>query len=56
MKRELYILVDEELGYFVNNLHEQMEREKMPYALVGGTAVQAHILKRLSDKTGKEFI
>jgi len=53
MKRELYTLADEELGYFVNNLHEQMEKEDIPYILVGGTAVQAHILKRLTDRTRK---
>lgn len=55
MKRELYSLSDEEFAYFVNNLHRQMGKEKIPYILVGGTAVQAHILKRLSDKTGKNL-
>jgi hypothetical protein len=55
MKRELYTLADEELGYFVNNLHEQMEKEHIPYVLVGGTAVQTHVLKRLIYKTGKNL-
>ena len=55
MKRELYMLSDEELAYFVDNLHRQIEKEGMPYVLVGGTAVQVHVLKRLSNKTGKNL-
>ena len=52
-KRELYNLGDEELLYLVHNLGKQMSKEEMPYLLVGGTAVQAHILKRLHERTGK---
>jgi len=53
MKRELYTLADEEFGYFISNLHEQMKKEDLSYVLVGGTAVQAHIFKRLTDQTKK---
>ena len=55
MKRELYNLTDEEFAYFVSNLHKQMEAEKLPYVLVGGAAVQAHVLDRMCRKTGKNI-
>jgi hypothetical protein len=55
MKRELYNLANEELAFFVDRLHKQMEKEEIPYILVGGTAIQAHVLQRLSNKTGKNL-
>jgi hypothetical protein len=55
-KRQVYNLADEEFAFFVNKLHEQLQREKIPYVLVGGVAVQAHVLKRLHEKTGKSLI
>ncbi len=55
MKRELYNLTDEEFAFFVNNLHKQTKNRKISYVLVGGTAVQAHVLNRLCNKTGKNL-
>jgi len=55
MKRELYDLTDEEFAYFADNLNKQMNEKKISYVLVGGTAVQAHVLKRLCAKTGKNL-
>lgn len=55
MKRELYDLSDEEFAYFVDNLNKQMNEKEIPYILVGGTAVQAHVFKRLCAKTGKNL-
>jgi len=53
MKREIYNLSDEELAYLIGNLDEKMNAEKIPYIIVGGTAVQAQVLKRLHQKTGR---
>lgn len=53
MKRELYDLTDEEFAFFTNHLNDQLNEKKIPYVLVGGTAVQAHVLSRLCSKTGK---
>ena len=55
MKRELYDLTDEEFAFFVNNINKQMKNRKISYVLVGGTAVQAHVLHRLCSKTGKNL-
>ena len=55
MKKALYNLCDEEFAYFVNKFNEQISKREMSYILVGGTAVQAHVLKRLCNKTGKNL-
>ncbi len=53
MKRALYDLTDEEFAFFVNNFGKQMDESQIPYILVGGAAIQAHIIKRGCTKTGK---
>jgi|TARA_B100001971_G_C18167721_1_gene525231 hypothetical protein len=53
MKRELYNLGDQEFGTFVNVLHQSLEKAELPYIFVGGTAIQAHILKRICNRERK---
>ncbi len=50
MKRELYNLGNEEFAFFVNRAGEALNKIGVPYTFVGGSAVQAHTLKRLCEK------
>jgi len=50
MKRELYNLGNEEFALFVNKTEEILKDLRIPHTFVGGTAVQAHTLKRLCEK------
>jgi hypothetical protein len=56
MKRELYNLTDEQLSFLVTTLDKEMHEEGMQYIVVGGVAVQAHMLKRLHEKTGMTLV
>jgi len=49
VKRELYDLSDEEFGFFVTKVGEELDNRKIPYISVGGTAIQAYVLKGLCD-------
>ena len=55
MKRALYDLTNEEFAYFANKLCEQLNEREIKYILVGGTAVQAHVLGRLCNQNGKNL-
>jgi hypothetical protein len=48
MKRALYTLANEEFGFFVNQLTKEFKKQEIPHIFVGGTAVQAHILSKLT--------
>lgn len=50
MKREKYDLADEEFAFFVTRVGEQLTEREIPYIVVGGTAVQAHMLSGLCGK------
>ncbi len=50
MKREIYNLGDEEFAFFINRIAEELRYRDIPYAFVGGVAVQSQILKRLTKK------
>ena len=51
-KRGLFSLADEEFAHFVTEVGKGLDRAEIPYIFVGGTAVQMHSLKRLSQKWG----
>lgn len=49
-KRFLYDLGNEEFAFLVNRIGEKLKSTGIPYNFVGGTAVQAHILHRLTQR------
>ena len=49
-KRFLYTLGNEEFAFLANRIGEKLKDTGIPYNFVGGTAVQAHILHRLTQK------
>lgn len=49
-KRFLHSLGNEEFAFLVNRIGEKLKDTGIPYNFVGGTAVQAHILHRLTQK------
>ena len=49
MKRAIYNLGNEEFTFFVNKIEEELNHRGIPHIFVGGVAVQAHILKRLTQ-------
>ena len=56
MKRILYSLENEEFVFLINKLKEQFEKRKIQHTFVGGTAVQAHILDRLTKKYDSDIV
>lgn len=50
MKRELYDLTDEPFAMFVNRVGAGLKEEGIEHNIVGGTSVQAYILKMLTEK------
>lgn len=52
MKRAIFTLADEQFLTLLERTHLEFEREKIPYILVGGAAVQAHILNYICQKEG----
>ena len=56
MKRALYSLENEEFVFLINKLREQFEKRKIQHTFVGGTAVQAHILDRLTKKYESDIV
>jgi hypothetical protein len=50
MKRERYDLTDEEFAAFVDRSSRILEEQEVPHIIVGGTAVQAHMLLNLCKK------
>jgi hypothetical protein len=56
MKRALYTLANEEFGFFVNQLTKEFEKRKIPHTFVGGTAVQAHLLDKLTKRENTDVV
>ncbi len=52
MKKGIYTLADEEFLTLLERAHTVFTKRNLPYMLVGGTAVQAHILNYIHQKTG----
>ncbi len=55
MKKEIYSLADEEFVTLLDRTHRAFEKNAVPYMLVGGVAIQAHIIQYLC-KTGKTLL
>ncbi|MBT4165438.1 hypothetical protein HOE04_00180 [archaeon] len=49
MKRAIYSFGNEVFTFFANRVEEELNARDIPHIFVGGSAVQAHILKRLTD-------
>lgn len=50
MKHALYNLTDEQFAFFVDKIGVDLDGRDIPHIFVGGTAVQAHVLSRLTKK------
>ncbi len=50
MKRALYNLGNEEFAFLVDRIGKLLKERQISHIVVGGTAVQAHILDRLTKK------
>ena len=48
MKRAIYSFGDEVFTFFANRAEEELNNRSIPHIFVGGSAVQAHTLKRLT--------